>query len=268
MNKKTIKLTTSQFAKIHHLNKRTLHYYDSIGLFSPLYKGENQYRYYDYLQGIDLEYILMLKELNMSLDEIQDYLEKPSHQAFMEITTVKQNEIEKEIQRLKRTQQILIHKQQQLQLCQNIKNHDIHIIEHKQDYVFVSPYHFKEENIEDAYCYINEAWDSDLYRMGIGSYISVDRIKEGHYDEYEGFFVPLPHKKKSPQCIKRPQGKYICAYLIGDWQGLGQLYKDIMEFANQRGIELIGYAYEIGLNEFAISSMEEYVTQIIIQIKT
>ncbi|MBM6800346.1 MerR family DNA-binding transcriptional regulator, partial [Coprobacillus cateniformis] len=39
MNKKTMKLTTSQFSKLHHLNKRTLHYYDDIGLFSPRYKG-------------------------------------------------------------------------------------------------------------------------------------------------------------------------------------------------------------------------------------
>ena len=52
-----MKLTTSRFSKLHHLNKRTLHYYDDIGLFSPRYKGKNQYRYYDYAQSVDLEYI-------------------------------------------------------------------------------------------------------------------------------------------------------------------------------------------------------------------
>ncbi len=67
MNRRSIKLTTSQFAKIHGLNKRTLHYYDTIGLFSPHYKGDNNYRYYDDSQSIQLEYIRMLKELNMSI---------------------------------------------------------------------------------------------------------------------------------------------------------------------------------------------------------
>lgn len=43
MKRKSIKLTTSQFAKLHEVNKRTLHYYDSIGLFSPIEKGENNY---------------------------------------------------------------------------------------------------------------------------------------------------------------------------------------------------------------------------------
>ena len=46
MKKQETDLTTSQFAAIHQVNPRTLHYYDSVGLFSPERKGENQYRYY------------------------------------------------------------------------------------------------------------------------------------------------------------------------------------------------------------------------------
>ena len=57
MKKDFMYLTTSQFAKIHGVNKRTLHYYDDIGLFSPNKKGDNGYRYYDISQSIDFEYI-------------------------------------------------------------------------------------------------------------------------------------------------------------------------------------------------------------------
>lgn len=32
------RLTTAQFAKLHEVNKRTLHYYDDIGLFVLLQK--------------------------------------------------------------------------------------------------------------------------------------------------------------------------------------------------------------------------------------
>ena len=35
MKKSFKSLTTAQFAKLHGVNKRTLHYYDDIGLFSP-----------------------------------------------------------------------------------------------------------------------------------------------------------------------------------------------------------------------------------------
>ena len=47
MRKEMKRLTTAQFAKLHEVNKRTLHYYDQIGLFRPLTKAENGYRYYD-----------------------------------------------------------------------------------------------------------------------------------------------------------------------------------------------------------------------------
>ena len=86
MNRRSIKLTTSQFAKIHGLNKRTLHYYDTIGLFSPHYKGDNNYRYYDDSQSIQLEYIRMLKELNMSIKEIKEYLNHPNQADFLPVS--------------------------------------------------------------------------------------------------------------------------------------------------------------------------------------
>lgn len=36
MKKYPVRLTTAQFADLHGLCRRTLHYYDQIGLFSPL----------------------------------------------------------------------------------------------------------------------------------------------------------------------------------------------------------------------------------------
>lgn len=40
MRQNTVKMTTAQFAELHGVNRRTLHYYDDIGLFSPCQKGE------------------------------------------------------------------------------------------------------------------------------------------------------------------------------------------------------------------------------------
>ena len=240
-----MKLTTSRFSKLHHLNKRTLHYYDDIGLFSPRYKGKNQYRYYDYAQSVDLEYILMLKELNMSLDEIKTYLNHPDVLAFQEIAKQKIGEIDTEIQRLKRAKQILQKKQQQLLLCKKIHNHQI----------------------ETAYAHIKQAWEPELYRMGFGSYISIDKIKQGDYDEYEGFFIPITNRIKNADLVIRPKGKYVVAYLLGEWSGLSQLYQEILEYASCHHLNLIGYAYELGLNEFAIANMDEYITQIMIKVE-
>ena len=84
MKTKKIKtLTTAQFAKLHEVNKRTLHYYDEIKLFSPKTKSEAGYRYYDLSQRLDFEYIRMLKELSMSIEEIIAYRKQPNTKSFL-----------------------------------------------------------------------------------------------------------------------------------------------------------------------------------------
>ena len=85
LKNESLKLTTAQFAKLHKINKRTLHYYDEIDLFKPKFKGENNYRYYDYFQSIELENILMLKQLDMSISEIKSYLNNPNVNDFVNI---------------------------------------------------------------------------------------------------------------------------------------------------------------------------------------
>lgn len=99
MKKSFKSLTTAQFAKLHGVNKRTLHYYDDIGLFSPRAKGENGYRFYDAAQSLDFEYIRMLKELNMSIDEIAAYCKAPTPARFLEIASAKEEEIGRQIKK-------------------------------------------------------------------------------------------------------------------------------------------------------------------------
>ncbi len=93
MKENLIYFTAGEFAKFHHINKRTLHYYDSVGIFSPKHKGENGYRYYTYSQSIDLENILALRELNMSIEEIQNYIKNPNALDFLGLAQSATDEI-------------------------------------------------------------------------------------------------------------------------------------------------------------------------------
>ena len=67
--------TIGQFADLHEINKKTLMWYDEIGLLKPACIKENGYRYYSYQQSAALETILMLREMNVSLDEIKQFME-------------------------------------------------------------------------------------------------------------------------------------------------------------------------------------------------
>ena len=72
---KSLYFTAGQFARLHQLNKRTLHYYDDIGLFSPAYKGENGYRYYNTEQIHRIMGICLYRRLHVSIAEIKRLVE-------------------------------------------------------------------------------------------------------------------------------------------------------------------------------------------------
>lgn len=263
-----IKLTVSQFAKLHNINKRTLHYYDEIGIFSPSYKGENGYRYYDYMQGVDFEYIKMLKELNMGLDEIKKYIDNPNEADFKEIAEVKIKEINQEIKLLNRRKEVLEDKLKKLSKCDEVRNKNyIKVVECEEEKFFYTPFKFEDDDLKQLISHIKDVWTVDEYCKGIGSFVSVEKIQRGEFEEYDGLFIEMLDDIDSDNMIIKPKGKYICAYHMGDWDTLPKFYGEIVEYAEENNLTLIGYSFEIGMNDFAISNMEDYITQIMIRVE-
>ena len=66
--------TAGELANIFGISKQTLLYYDRMGLFSPAFISENGYRHYSIDQYMDLEVILRLRALNISIALIKQYL--------------------------------------------------------------------------------------------------------------------------------------------------------------------------------------------------
>lgn len=269
MKKDQLLFTTGQFADMHHLNKRTLHYYDGIGLFSPAKKGENEYRYYTYMQSAELEHILALRELGMSIDEIKEYMKTPDAEGFMKISSQKLQEIEQQMRRLKELKTLLGDMRKSLQLCGEICDGKIEVIWREKEYLLLTPMKFGDtgaEEMKQIMSHLQAAWEQNRFKCSCGSYLSLDKVKAGEFDIYDGVFTPVLSSKKKDGIEVRPEGNYLCGYCIGDWSHIPSLYQKMLAYASDHSLELEGNCYETGMNEFAISSMEEYVTRIEIRI--
>ena len=96
--------TAGELANIFGISKQTLLYYDRMGLFSPAFISENGYRHYSIHQYMDLEVILRLRALNISIALIKQYLNNRSKEDFVSILESKRQESEKII---KENQEIL-----------------------------------------------------------------------------------------------------------------------------------------------------------------
>ena len=267
MRKEIKRLTTAQFAKLHEVNKRTLHYYDEIGLFRPLTKAENGYRYYDISQSIDFEYIRMLKELNMSIEEIETYRKNPTPTNFLKIVNEKEKEIDKQIQKLKDIKTVMQRKKAKIAFCETLQEREIRIEECKSERLFVYPYDFSKDDISEIFSHLKDIWGIEQIRMGMGSFISLDNVYKMNFDKYEGIYTIALNKKSIPNNLIKPKGKYLCGYQKGTWDKLLALYQQMLDYANKNNLQLTGYAYEVGLNDFVISDEADYITKIMIKIQ-
>ena len=95
MDRKEKLLTIGQFAALHGINKKTLMWYDETGLFKPAAKNEeNGYRYYSYRQSPLLETILLLRELNVSVAEIQKFIKMRSAESLKNLLEEKIKDVD------------------------------------------------------------------------------------------------------------------------------------------------------------------------------
>ena len=109
LKEETILFTIGQFAALHEINKKTLMWYDEIGLLKPVCIKENGYRYYSYQQSSTLETILTLRELNVSLNEIKHFMEHRTIDSFDHLLKEKTAQL---------SQTVYPHKQGFLYICQ------------------------------------------------------------------------------------------------------------------------------------------------------
>lgn len=67
--------TIGQFAALHGINKKTLMWYDEIGLFKPAFiHEENGYRLYAITRVRELEVILLLRDMNVPIRDIRNLM--------------------------------------------------------------------------------------------------------------------------------------------------------------------------------------------------
>lgn len=63
----------SEFAKITGIKRANLIFYDQIGLLSPEFRGENEYRFYTHRQLSSAYLISGLRSVGVSIKEIKQY---------------------------------------------------------------------------------------------------------------------------------------------------------------------------------------------------
>ena len=270
MEKKEKLLTIGQFAALHGINKKTLMWYDEIGLFKPVsINPENGYRCYNYYQSPILETILLLRELDVPIKEIQNFMKHRSAGSLKNLLEDKIAELDLHITHLQAVRSTLC------ALCQNMATllsmnlSEISIVERKERCLATVGI-TQETSFEDSVEFITA--ELEKYHLGrlhdasYGSMIPVSSLLSGNYNDYVKLFIEIPHLTYQTGLYKTPKGKYLRAFHKGDWGKLPQRYEEIFAYAQTHSLKLYNYSYEMGINENVVDRIEDYIIQIEIPI--
>lgn len=259
---KKYRFKISELADLLGINKRTLHYYDEIGLFSPDFKDDNGYRYYSVEKSMDLAVILSLKELEIPLEDIKKIIDGDiSHSKT--ILESKIDELDKQIESLKEIRQLATRKLKQIKMTER-GFFDIEEIKLQEEYLVLSEVletddflttvnaGFQLLHDEGKYLFTN-----NRYGYMIHSLKKMKNSKDEHYD-----YLYLEKDQVAQGAFVKPDGTYLSMLYNGAETDLYKAYDDILKYVSDNEYELTGYFYEFPIHQSVHENPEAFITEI------
>lgn len=218
-------LSISQIAKYAGLTRRTLIYYDEIDLFKPKMVGENGYRYYTIEQCSDLDVILVLRSLDMSLEDIKQFLiNKNPKDAHQELAR-QEKRLDKKINQLLLAKKSITRYLERYEKLESIDLDKMVIEEKATEFFAVSDTVLDFNDISMATIY-SEFYSfiapEDLfngYPLGFLTMNSKDYLKNFHANPYQ-LLVKIDETRLASYdpayIIEKPAGIYISGFMTNE----------------------------------------------------
>jgi DNA-binding transcriptional MerR regulator len=262
-------LTISELAGLSRVTRDALLHYDSIGLLSPVARGENNYRFYSNEQISLVNQIRTFQALGMSLKEIKEISEHRSPARILEILNNQTKNIDRNIEDLHKSRELLMTLKQTIEDALEVDEKKIEIRHVRAEPIFLGP-------IND-YSTGKTAWDSliEFYRYcrkkgndielnyAAWGMFSKERILRGDWKYPDRYFSNNPNGKDV-----KPEGLYAIGYTRGTYGGGDKLFQRLLSYIKSQGYKVCGPAYECyPLNEITIPDINNYLIKISIQVE-
>ena len=262
--------TVSEFARLSRTTRNTLHYYDSIGLLSPISRGEdNNYRYYSGRQLAVVNVIRILQASGMTLAEIKDLKGKRTPELIDEVFTQQIDKINKKIDKWGRAQNLLFTFQKLIQSVKNVNENAITVQFLPAEAIVLGDLNdlSRGRTDYDALMTFQQTISKKFPGLDLNypvcAIFSEERIKSGDWAGPERFYLYHPEGRD-----RRPAALYAIGYTRGWYGQTGELYRRMIRFIDKNGFEICGDTYEeYPLNGISISDTTNYLLRVMITVR-
>lgn len=265
--------TTGEFAHLCKVNKQTLIYYDQIGLLAPIMRDEKGYRYYSITQYEVFSVIELLKEVGMTLKEIQAYMANKSPENFSDLMRLQKEVVSKKRRELEMIENMIHVKSKLIEEALNNDFDKISLEYMPECTMYLSP--TIENSTEEQFVAAVSDFIEELYRAQldsgypIGGMTKREHVLKGDYSNYSYLYMEQPNPREGHPYFKAVGGSFLVGYHVGTADAISSTYERLLSYMQQHGYCLGKYVYEEYIYDAVLTSREEeYVTKIMMEVTT
>ncbi len=265
--------SAGELAKLQHISKQTLLYYDKIGLFKPCYiDPTNDYRYYSAEQLDYLDTILIMKKIGFSLRDIQEklqhYTTENSILSFEQQLVV----IQQKIKDLSLIQSRLERRCLQVRQACELRETEpvlttidkVYLLYHSVD----APYSSKDISVATKECYA-QALNEDIpifFECGVS--VPLERVQSGRCIEAGTAFLTTEDFPSVSNILCLPQGLTASIYHFGPYASISESYRKLLSYCSEQNLRICSDSYEFCINDYITSKYEdEFITKIMFYVE-
>ncbi|MBN2260643.1 MAG: MerR family transcriptional regulator [Clostridiales bacterium] len=265
------KFLIGELAKLFNISTDTLRHYDKLNLFKPEQDSKNSYRYYDITSMFKLSRILFLKNLDISLSEINDYMKNKNADRLFNMLKKKNEEIDLKIHQLNNLKYKINSK---LDLFEYAKTKlgkiTVTTLEPRKG-IFIKTYGLKDSaEIKKIFMRSDNFLKMSSWLVEGEIYTSISKIDmiNGIFNQFRYFIeIKSTDKETEQQLVLQPGSTYACLAVIGPYEDLVKHYRTLVDWIEHNNYEISGDSIENNIvdNDYSDSS-DEFITEIQIPI--
>jgi DNA-binding transcriptional MerR regulator len=254
-------LSIKDFSTLVGIKQSTLRYYDEIGLFSPIQRGENGYRYYSPQQITTINCIKLLHSLDMPIKEISRETKRRTPELILKLLMAEEQRLDEELKILNGARSIINLFKNNIFIGTSVDENEVSVIPMYEQSIIMGPVNefANPDNYYDAFvnfCEMSETLRINLtYPIG-GYFPNMESFREKPAQP-ERFFSLDPTGGE-----RKNAGRYLVAYTRGPYGQPNNIAERLEKYAKKHDLHFTGPVYNIFLlDEVCESNPNEYLMQ-------
>jgi DNA-binding transcriptional MerR regulator len=255
-------LSIKEFSKLTGVKPSTLRYYDELGIFSPVHRADNGYRYYSARQVITINSIKLLQEIDVPTRVITKLINNRSEESIIEVLGIKQQELGAELERLQAIKNVIDQRYKMISIGYAADASKIEVREVEEFHYRLGP----KNDFGTSTYFLNPfmRFCAEAPEYGIDLRFPV----AGIFDDMDTWVLnptqPSHWFSVDPTGdLARPAGDYVVGYSRGYYGEVGDLPERVSAYIRKKKLNVTGPVYNIFLlDELSVKDTNQYLLQI------